>query len=362
MNRRPESNGNGKSELNGNGKGHHPIINIHHPVQPPAYPRRRKPSLLPLALLCGVVGLVTILFIASVKQPDNPEEFIPKAEAFRWAVNRAMSAAELTQTARSPQEWQQVVNWWQESIRLMQAVPITDSKYGVAVDKIKEYQTYLQYAQGRAAAALNQPDANESLWGIGSRRAMVIKVQGAPTSTDRYDSLCKELLHYGKSKIELNNGMVVQFEDLDRKFKTTEKLAPPPTSEGFWELGSPKAHVFQVQGTPNRIVTSDYTDRETLYYGDSTVELVKQKVVGYNNAGSLKVYLKPLLFSQGAASWATNSEREEILQVQGTPTRVLLDSSSCSETFYYGNSVVNLKNGFAAGYDNIDRNLRVKVK
>jgi hypothetical protein len=363
MDRRPESSRNGKSELNG--KGMYPIVEVRRVTQPRVY-SRRKPSLLPLVFLCSMIGLGIALFVNNARQPDLAEQ-IPKSEAFRWAVNRAMSAAELTQTAQSAKEWQQVANWWQEAIKLMQAVPSSDDNHAVALAKITEYQTNLAYAQNRSAASASQPTTTKNLWGIGSRRATVLKLQGSPTEVDRYDSMCKEVLYYGKSKIELSNGRVVQYEDFDRKFKVAETGEPPaPVRNGStWDLGSTKEDVFRIQGTPSRIVDYDYSDRETLYYGSSTIELMKQRVMGYNNeSGNLRVRVLPVLLGNegGSSVWTLDSSREEILHVQGTPTQVVLDSSACSETFYYGNSTIELKNGFVSGYDNLDGNLRVKTQ
>jgi hypothetical protein len=363
MDRRPESNRNGKSELNG--RGMYPIVEVRRVVPPPVY-SRRKPSLLPLVFLCSMIGLGIALFVNNARQPELSEQ-IPKSEAFRWAVNRAMSAAELTQTAQSSNEWQQVANWWQEAIKLMQAVPSSDANHSVALAKITEYQNNLTYAQNRSAETDSQTTTTKNLWGVGSPRAMVLKLQGNPTEVDRYDSMCKEVLHYGKSTVELSNGRVVQYEDFDRKFKVAETGEPPaPVNTGSsWDMGSTKEDVFRIQGTPSRIVNYDYSDRETLYYGNSTIELVKQRVVGYNNeSGNLRVRVMPILVSnEGSANvWSLDSSREEILQVQGTPTQVNLDSAACSETLYYGNSTIDLKNGFVAGYDNVDRNLRVKTR
>lgn len=362
MDRRPESSRNGKSELNG--KVIYPIVEVRRVVQPRVY-TRRYPSLLPLVFLCSMIGLGIVLFVNGTRQLETSKQ-VPRSEAFRWAVNRAMSAAELTQTAQSAKEWQQVANWWQEAVKLMQAVPKSDANHAVALAKITEYQNNLAYAQNRSAAAADQPAATKNLWGIGSRRAMILKLQGSPTEVDRYDSMCKEVLHYGKSRIELSNGMVTQYEDFDRKFKVSETEPPPSARSGSaWNLGSTKEDVFQIQGTPTRIVNYDYSDRETLYYGSSTVELTKQRVTGYSNeGGNLRVRIVPILSgNEGAGNvWTLDSSREEILRVQGTPTQVLLDNSACSETFYYGSSSINFKNGFVAGYDNLDRNLRVKTR
>jgi hypothetical protein len=362
MSMRPESSRNGKAELNG--KGLHPVLEPRRIAQPRVY-SHRHPSLLPIVVLCLAAGLATTIFMQSSKQSEATQS-VPEAEAFRWAVNRAMSAAELTQTAQSEEEWQQVSSWWQDAIELMQKVPASDSKHDIALTKITEYQNNLQYSQNRSQNA-SQSGAAEDLWGIGSRRAMVIKVQGQPKEVDRYDSMCKEVLHYGKSKVELSNGMVTRYEDFDHKFKAAAVDLPLPSVQNgnTWSLGSLKEDVFKIQGTPSRVEQSDFSGREVLDYGDSTVDLVAGRVVGYNNIkGNLRVHVAPILTGDAGRTsmWSLESDRENLLAVQGTPAQVISDSSACTETLYYGNSTVTLKNGFISGYDNLDGNLRVKTK
>lgn len=360
MTRRPESSRNGKSELNG--KGSYPIIETRR-VRPPRVYSHRQPSLLPLVLLCLTVGLATALLVHNTK-PTEDSQAVPESEAFRWAVNRAMTAAELTQTAQSVEEWQTIASWWQEAIKYMQTISTSDANHRLAVDKIAEYQNNLRYAQNRSkSVTLSGTAAN--LWGIGSQRAMVIKVQGQPSQSDRYDSMCKEVLHYGKSKVELNQGTVVRFEDFDHKFKAADTSLPPLQDEFSWNLGSLKESVFKIQGTPSRVLKYDYSDRETLYYGSSTIDLAKQQVIGYDNEdGNLKVHITPILVNKNSPTdfWTLESDRENLLQVQGTPNQVQIDPSACTETFYYGSSTVTLKNGFIAGYDNFSNNLKVKTK
>lgn len=368
MDRRPESNRNGKPESNGkpetNGKAAHPMIEMRRSISPPPVYSRRFPPLLPWILLCLAAALWIGLFLQDVQPPSTPA--ISEAEAFRWAVNRAMSAAALTQTAQSPEEWQQVTNWWEDAIRLMRAVPNSDASYRVAVEKITEYQNNLNYAQSQLKTAADQPTVGENIWGVGSRRAAVIRAQGEPTDIDRYDSLCKEVLHYGKSKVELDNGIVARYEDFDRNLKASPTPVPASTvGRSTWDLGSTKAAVFSIQGTPTRVINYDYSGRETLYYGESTIELMKDLVIGYNNlSNNLRVYITPILLAseESADTWTLDSSREQLLRVQGTPSQITSDSSSCGEMFRYGGSTVNLKNGFVSGYDNFDKNLRVQAK
>ncbi|MCU0527398.1 MAG: hypothetical protein MUF72_21535 [Elainella sp. Prado103] len=357
----PDPRRNGKSELNG--KNPYPILEPHRPLQSRSPYRGHSSSLLPLVVLSLVAGIIAALIMHTNKQPAL-QVAVPQTEAFRWGVNRAMNAAELTQIARSPQEWQQIVSWWQEAIELMGAVPRTEKTYSIAASKITEYQNNLKYAESRLERAPVQLPT-QNLWGIGSRRAAVISIQGEPTSIDRYDAVCKEILHYGKSQVELNNGVVVGFEDFDRRLKTLALDTPLPTipSQTTWDLGSTKADVFRIQGTPSRVVDYDYSDRETLYYDGSTIELARQRVIGYRNEGNnLRVRLSGIAPRSTQPFWTLESSREEVLQIQGTPKEVLLESAACSETFYYGNSTVLIKNGFITGYDNFDNNLRVRAK
>ncbi len=76
----------------------------------------------------------------------------PAADPFREAVNRATRAADLTQTARTRQEWQTVANQWREAIALMQAVPADSPNYAVAQDRAVAYQKNLAYAEQAAAS------------------------------------------------------------------------------------------------------------------------------------------------------------------------------------------------------------------
>lgn len=75
----------------------------------------------------------------------------PQLDSFQEAVNKAMSAARITQSATSQDEWLLVVSQWQEAIALMKAVLASHSKYTVAQQKVMEYQRNLNYAQKNAA-------------------------------------------------------------------------------------------------------------------------------------------------------------------------------------------------------------------
>ena len=84
---------------------------------------------------------------AAVAAPANaPTSEVP----FYDAVKNAQEAANLTQTAKTKEEWQKVATLWQNAIALMKAVPEGESNYKVAQEKVGEYGRNLQYAQKNA--------------------------------------------------------------------------------------------------------------------------------------------------------------------------------------------------------------------
>jgi hypothetical protein len=80
--------------------------------------------------------------------PDDP---------FPSAINAAMEAANLTQTAQLSSEWEAVAAKWQESIVLLELVPEDSPNALTAQAKIAEYGKNLQYAQRQATVPPPQP-------------------------------------------------------------------------------------------------------------------------------------------------------------------------------------------------------------
>ena len=78
------------------------------------------------------------------------KQVVPPEDAFRVGVNHALKAADLTQSAQFPSQWDKVVNNWQQAITLMENVPSNSPDYDVAQQKLAEYQNYLKYAQQSA--------------------------------------------------------------------------------------------------------------------------------------------------------------------------------------------------------------------
>ncbi|WP_156823738.1 hypothetical protein [Oscillatoria acuminata] len=122
-------------------------------------PNRSKISILLTTVAIAAVTLTALnLFggftpkfepsvMLSPPSPVDEVEAIPAEDSFRQAVNAAMTAATLTQSARTQAQWQTVESWWSEAIALMEAVPDQSPDRPVAEQKAVEYQTNWSYAQ-----------------------------------------------------------------------------------------------------------------------------------------------------------------------------------------------------------------------
>lgn len=112
-----------------------------------------SPSPAPVATSPAAVAKVSPspVPVAKVKASTSPAPAATSpsknALAFRDAVNKAIDAAQLTQTAKTKAQWNTVASNWQQAIALMRAVPKANPKYQVAQQKAVEYQSKLNYAK-----------------------------------------------------------------------------------------------------------------------------------------------------------------------------------------------------------------------
>ena len=119
-------------------------------------PQRREIKLAPVVIVCLSLAILGGLY-SYLTQPafwglSTAVSHAPSSgqtNSFRLAVNQAMSAAILTQSAKSEAEWHLVESQWQEAIALMRAVPSSSPKYAIAQRKVTEYQHNLSYSQQR---------------------------------------------------------------------------------------------------------------------------------------------------------------------------------------------------------------------
>ncbi|MEM9767380.1 MAG: hypothetical protein AAF892_05825 [Cyanobacteria bacterium P01_D01_bin.71] len=287
-------------------------------------------------------------------------------DSFNQGSRQAMSAAELTQTAEFREEWSQVAILWQQAISHMQSVPTHHPNYDVAQQKLSEYARNLQYAQSNVNTRAPSNPGEQPYWTIGSDRELVIAIQGMPLRMSHYSNSCKEVMYYGNSVVELKNGYVVDFSDLDGNLsvlgdrQVALSIRPPANT---WAIGASQEEVFQVQGTPTR--TSTFQDAVTLHYDNSVVQLINDSVVSYANADdNLKVSMLPVVSSADGTvpvTWSLGSSRMDVLQAeQKTPTAISRLDNNCKEIFNFGDSTVTFRQGLVTEYINDGVNLTVQ--
>ncbi|MEB3279008.1 MAG: hypothetical protein VKK42_08845 [Lyngbya sp.] len=78
---------------------------------------------------------------------DYAKNQVALLDPFNLAMNKAKSAANLTQTAKSYEQWNQVYSDWQDAISLLENIPASHQKSDLALQKITEYQSNLDYAK-----------------------------------------------------------------------------------------------------------------------------------------------------------------------------------------------------------------------
>lgn len=131
-------------------------------------------------------------------------------------------------------------------------------------------------------------------------------------------------------------------------------LQPQPAAPNtFFTLGSATSEVLKAQGSPSRI------QGQTWIYGLSEVHFTNGRVSRFNNFdGSLHIQMLP--GSSGDHNppdhITLGSSEDEVLLVQGTPTRVEGDR------WFYGFAEVKFKKGNLVEYDNYFGALKMKIQ
>lgn len=85
-----------------------------------------------------------------VKPPVNETA---AQKSYEEALDKGYSAASISQTAQSQEDWRLVESQWQEAIKLLKTVPGSSTQNKLAKNKIAEYQKNLAVAKQQAARA-----------------------------------------------------------------------------------------------------------------------------------------------------------------------------------------------------------------
>lgn len=81
-------------------------------------------------------------------QPQEPSETEPSV--FELALDKAVSAWSISQSAQSPDDWNLVASQYQDAIALMRKVRRQTPEFAFAQSKITEYQRQIKYAKQKA--------------------------------------------------------------------------------------------------------------------------------------------------------------------------------------------------------------------
>jgi hypothetical protein len=329
---------------------------------------KKNYRIFPWVVIGGIISIgiaISSYWPRSSSLPESSTAAVPSA--LQQAVNQAMSAAELTQSAEYQEDWHMVAYLWQDAIRFMQEVPSSSPDHSLAQQKVGEYQRNLQYAQSNIQTRPPRSPDQFSFWGLGSPRNLVLAVQGTPTRINRADAECKETLYYDNSKVELLHGAVSAYDNADNNLQVSidpSSILDALHTQNAWTLGSLRENVLQVQGTPTQVTHYNSLRREVLYYENSIVQLTHGAVTSYSNFDNnlrVTVEVLPSQSDSGTDTWTLGSTQADVFRIQGTPAQIQRHDSSCRTVLYYGDSTVDLRNGIVVGYDNFSNNLKVHL-
>lgn len=98
--------------------------------------------------LPGETSLLTAVFPINAQSVDIrlSECGFAAPDPFAEGVRTASKAAELTQTAQSPDDWLEVTRQWNVAVQLMMDVPVGHNQYELAQSRVPEYKKNRNYA------------------------------------------------------------------------------------------------------------------------------------------------------------------------------------------------------------------------
>jgi len=202
---------------------------------------------------------------------------------------------------------------------------------------------------------------NASYFTRGSHQDDVIRIQGTPSSIDKYSSY--EIWSYGLSsvKISLRDRKVIEWANSSKNLKVRLTPGSNTTNASYFTRGSHQDDVIRIQGTPSSI--DKYSSYEIWSYGLSSVKisLRDRKVIEWTNSSkNLKVRLTPGSNTTNASYFTRGSHQDDVIRIQGTPSSI--DKYSSYEIWSYGLSSVKIssKDKKVIEWTNSSRNLKVR--
>ncbi|NJL45120.1 MAG: hypothetical protein HC922_03905 [Leptolyngbyaceae cyanobacterium SM2_3_12] len=208
--------------------------------------------------------------------------------------------------------------------------------------------------QAMGAAELTQTAEYKEDWAEVAMlwQQAIDSMAAVPKYTTNYDVAQQKVTEYGRN---------LQYAQQNLKTRPSRS----PKAANYWTVGSDRDAVIAIQGTPTEVLQYDSSCQQILRYGNSVVELRNGYVKQYDNLGSNLRVLgseQMMLSTQGSSdTWTLGSSMEDVLRVQGTPTRTQKYASDQFVTLYYGDSSLRLENGHVVSYVNSDKKLKVST-
>ena len=202
----------------------------------------------------------------------------------------------------------------------------------------------------------------------GSHDDDVVRVQGTPTRIDPKPTLGYEVWRYGRDTVRISIGsrQVIQWSNPTGNLKVRLIPGANATGSAFFTRGSHEDDVVRVQGTPTRIDPKPTLGYEVWRYGRDTVRISigsRQVIQWSNPTGNLKVRLIPGANATGSAFFTRGSHEDDVVRVQGTPTRVDPKPTLGYEVWTYGRDTVRISIGSrqVTQWSNPTGNLKVRL-
>lgn len=195
----------------------------------------------------------------------------------------------------------------------------------------------------------------------GSHQDDVLRVQGTPSSINRYSD--HEVWNYGLSSVDISSRdrRVTEWNNISGNLKARMSPGSNVTNNPYFTRGSHQDDVLRVQGTPSSI--NRYSDHEVWNYGLSSVDISARdrRVTEWNNiSGNLKVRLSPGGNVTSNTYFGRGSHQDDVLRIQGTPTSI--SRYSDHEVWSFGLSSVDIstRTRQVTDWNNISGNLKVR--
>ena len=267
---------------------------------------------------------------------SRPEEWtIDQVQAYRPTTRRDESGASAADTAAAPPADLEIGS--ADSVLAVQELEIRASG---AVDL---YETFTR----------------------GSHQDDVLRIQGTPSSINRYLPLGHEVWNYGSSTVEisLRDGRVTEWSNRGN-LRVRLDAGPNVTDAETFTRGSHQDDVLRIQGTPSSINRYLPLGHEVWNYGSSTVEISLRdgRLTEWSNRGNLKVRLDAGPNVTDAETFTRGSHQDDVLRIQGTPSSINRYLPLGHEVWNYGSSTVeiSLRDGRLTEWSNRG-NLKVRL-